>query len=276
MTVQLRLLPSSPPAQRFDRVALDRLEGYADASPSRELCEQLRALGQLQPIIAVPSAGGQLRIVDGRRRAKAIAQLAEQGQWPEPVDVDAVILNGGESARRTVQCGLTLALHASRSFSPASELAAIETILRAAGPEEEAATVKQIAAQTGLNAQTVRRRLRLRFLIGGLRAAFDRGGLPTGVAEAAARLPRARQEQLARGLAEGGRLTLADVRNVAREETATATGELPDALFTGQQAAWQATVRGHLRAALEAIPPGPHPVRLAELVAQAIAESERL
>jgi hypothetical protein len=154
-----------------------------------------------------------------------------------------------------------LALHASRSFSPASELAAIETFLRAAG-HEEGATVKQIAAQTGLNAQTVRRRLRLRFLIQGLRAAFDLGELPTGVAEAAARLPPAPQQQLGHRLADGGRLTLADVPNVAREEMATATGELPGALFTGQQAAWQATVRGDLRAALAVIPPGPESVRL--------------
>jgi hypothetical protein len=131
-----------------------------------------------------------------------------------------------------VRSGLTLALHASRSPSPASELRAIETILEAANGQEEATTVKQIAAQTGLSVQTVRRRLRLRSLTPGLRDAFDRGELTARVAEAAARLPQAQQQPLQRQLAEGARLTLAHVRGLTREQTSTAGAELPDGLFT--------------------------------------------
>ena len=128
-------------------------------------------------------------MIDGRRRAKAIVLLAEDGQWPTPAQVEALVIAGGDARRQEIRGGLTLALHASRSASPASELEAIETILAIAGADGETATVKQIAAQTGLSVQTVRRRVRLRSLIADLRRAFDEGRIPASVAEAAARLP---------------------------------------------------------------------------------------
>jgi ParB-like chromosome segregation protein Spo0J len=271
---QLQLLPSSPPAQALKRVELDRLDGFADASPSRALREQLRALGLLQPIVAVPTRDGRFRIVDGRRRAKAIAQLAEQGDWPAPPAVELLILGGAETARRSVCCGLTLALHASRSASPASELAAIEAILETARDAADSTTIKEIAAQTGISVQTVRRRLRLRTLTSGLRRAFDQGLLATSVTEAAARLPAAQQQRLTRRLEQGTRLTLAEVRNAAREQTSAVTAELPDGLFTEREIAWQATVRGHLTAALAAIPPGEQQAPLAGMIGEALARAE--
>ena len=106
--------------------------------------------------------------------------------------------------------GLTLALHASRSPSPASELQAIETIIESSGDDVEAAAVKEIAAQTGISVQTIRRRLRLRSLCAGLRTAFDEARITASVAEAAARLPDDKQAELERRLDEEGRLTLAD------------------------------------------------------------------
>ena len=276
MTGQLRLLPSSPPSQRFERVELDRLDGFADAKPSRELRERLRALGLLQPIVAVPAGDGRFRIVNGRRRAKAISQLAEEKQWPAPPAVDLLILDGADTARRSVRSGLTLALHASRSASPASELAAIEAIIEAGGREGEAATIKEISAQTGMSLQTVRRRLRLRTLTPGLRAAFDEGRLPASVAEAAARLPAARQENLERTLEDDGRLTLAVVRDVIHEQTSTSTGELPDGLFADQESPWQVTLRGHLTAALAAIPRGDQHAPLARKLTEVLASADEL
>lgn len=173
MSGQLRLISTSPPARAIERVELDRLDGFADATPGRVLREQLRALGQLQPIVAVPARGGRFRIVDGRRRAKAIARLTDDGEWPAPACADVLILEGADAARRSVRSGLTLAMHASRSASPVSELAAIEAILDSARDTEESTTVKEIAAQTGISVQTVRRRLRVRALTPGLRRAFD-------------------------------------------------------------------------------------------------------
>jgi ParB-like chromosome segregation protein Spo0J len=275
VTAQLQLLPSTQPEQRLERVLLDRLDGYVDANPGRELREQLRALGLLQPIIAVPGEGDRFRIVDGRRRAKAIAQLAEEGDWPEPAEVELLVLKGSETAPRAVRSGLTLALHASRGPSPASELAAIEAILQTAGHQEEAATIKQITAQTGLSVQTVRRRLRLRSLSPGLRAALDRGELSASVAEAATRLPQTHQQQLECRLADGTRITVADVRGLLREQATAATGEFPDGLFKDQDPPWQATVRGHLIAALHAIPYNRRDTRLTALLADAFAEGER-
>jgi ParB-like chromosome segregation protein Spo0J len=274
MTAQLRLLPSRPPEQRLERVRLDRLDGYADANPGRELREQLRPLGLLQPIIAVAAEDGRFRIVDGRRRARAIAQLAKRGEWPEPAEVDVLILTGSETKQRAVRSGLTLALHASRSPSPASELAAIEAILQAAAHQDEAVTIKQTAAQTGLSLHTIRRRLRLRSLTPGLREAFDRGGLSVSVAEATARLPAVAQARLEQQLAEGARLTLADVRGLTREQTSTAGAELPDGLFKDHELPWRATVRGHLTAALAAIPPSQRHAPLARTLAELLASAD--
>ena len=59
-------------------------------------------------------------------------------------------------------------------------------------------TVKEIAAQTGMSVQTVRRRLRLRSLTPALRAAFDHGRITASVAEAAARLPEPEQRAACR------------------------------------------------------------------------------
>jgi hypothetical protein len=96
------------------------------------------------------------------------------------------------------------------------------------------------------------------------------------VAEAAARLPAAHQEQLERELVDRGRLTLAQVRDVVRDQTSTNARELPDGLFADQGVPWQVTVRGHLTAALAVIPAGTgrNPLRVA--IAEALERSEQL
>jgi hypothetical protein len=94
--------------------------------------------------------------------------------------------------------------------------------------------------------QDLRRRLRLRSLTAGLRTAFDEARITASVAEAAARLSDERQRELEWRLEEGGRLTLADAREVAREQTGAATADLPGELFTDHEIAWQASGRGHV------------------------------
>jgi ParB-like chromosome segregation protein Spo0J len=273
---QLTLLPTEAPEVRRESLSLELIDGFADASPSAKLRELIRDLGLLQPIVVVPSRSGRFRIVEGRRRCKAIAQLADADEWPAPAQIDALVLGGRQTGRREVRGGLTLALHASRSASPASELAAIEAILEADGDASEAATVKEIAAQTAISVQTVRRRLRLRALTPGLRAAFDRGTLAASVAEAAARLPAAQQERLERKLEEGTRLSHAEVREVGRAHANAASAELPDGLFAEQGAFWQTTVRGHLASALAAIPPGEPHAALRDKITGALATADRL
>jgi ParB-like chromosome segregation protein Spo0J len=258
---QLTLLPTHAPEVRRERLALEAITGFEDAVPSAKLRELIRDLGLLQPIVVVPNGPELYRLVEGRRRCKAIAQLAASGEWPAPPHVDALVLGGRQIARGEVRGGLTLALHATRSPSPASELQAIETILQAAGGETEAVTVKAIAAQTGISIQTVRRRLRLRALTRALRVAFDAGAISVSVAEAAARLPEEKQAMLERQLDQTSRLTLTDVREVAREQITRATAALPGELFGEPEPDWRTTVSGHLTAALAAVPGEPSVLR---------------
>lgn len=275
MSGQLTLLPTTAPELRRESLPVDVIDGFANAAPSVKLKELIRDLGLLQPIVVVPSRSGRFRIVEGRRRCKAIAELAEAGEWPAPPQVEALVVGGGQAGRAEVRCGLTLALHASRSTSPASELAAIESILESSGGEVEAAAIGEIAAQTGISVQTVRRWLRLRSLTAGLRAAFDEARITASVAEAAARLPGEKQAELERRLEEEGRLTLAEIHEVARQQTGAATAALPSELFTDRESAWQATVRGHLTAALAAVPDEQH-AALKHAIADALGAVERL
>jgi ParB-like chromosome segregation protein Spo0J len=251
---QLTLLPTTAPKVRREHLPLELVDGFEDAAPSAKLRELIRDLGLLQPVVVVPGRSGRYRVVEGRRRCKAIAQLADADSARMRPTVDALIIEGRQAGRREVRGGLTLALHATRTASPVSELQAIETILETGGAESEAVTVKEIAAQTGMSVQTVRRRLRLRSLTPALRAAFDEGKIAASLAEAAARLPDVCQQELEGQLEAGNRLSAADVHDVARGRTAAATGELPSGLFAESEVVWQVTVRGHLIAALRAIP----------------------
>jgi ParB family transcriptional regulator, chromosome partitioning protein len=273
---QLTLLPTAAPTVRLERLALELIDGFDDAAPGAKLRELIRDLGLLQPVVVVPARSGRYHVVEGRRRCKAIAQLAEADDARTLPAVDALIVEGRQTGRREVRGGLTLALHASRTASPASELQAIENILETGGAESESVTVKEIAAQTGMSVQTVRRRLRLRSLTPALRAAFDEGKITASLAEAAARLPDACQQELERQLEAGRRLSAADVRDAARGRTAEATGELPGGLFAESEVVWQATVRGHLTAALFAIPPDGGYHELQRATRAALDELERV
>lgn len=274
MSGQLTLLPTAEPRVRRETLPLELIDGFEDAAPSAKLRELIRDLGLLQPVVVVPARSGRYRVVEGRRRCKAIAQLAEADDARMAPTVGALIIEGRQTGRREVRGGLTLALHASRSASPASELQAIETILETGDVESESATVKEIAAQTGMSVQTVRRRLRLRSLTPALRAAFDEGKITASLAEAAARLPDVCQQTLEGQLKAGRRLSAADVRDVARGRNAAATGELPGGLFAESEVVWQVTVRGHLIAALSAIPSDSGHHELQRATRAALAELE--
>jgi ParB-like chromosome segregation protein Spo0J len=276
MSAQLELLPRTAPTIRSATLRLDQLTGFEHAQPRAELIELIRRLGRLlQPIVVVAARDGMHSIEEGRRRAKAIAMLAAEGEWPSPAVVDAVIVSGAGTNRRAIRAALALALHATRSDSPASELAAIEAILQTAGAENEDLTVREIGLQTGMSQQTVRRRLRLRRLVPALRTAFDRGEITTGVAEAAARLAERQQSALAQRLLDGERLTAPAVREVTRTQTRVAVDALPGGLFGEQTTQWQATVVGHLTAALQAVPTAANDEELARTINKALSVVQR-
>lgn len=275
MTEQLQLLPSDPPTVRSESVPLAQLVGFEHARPSRELIELIAELGLLQPIVVVAGRDTRYQIVEGRRRSKAVQLLAEENRWPKPPHVDALVLSGSGVERKESRHGMTLALHAARSASPASELAAIEAILSRRRDEPVGSTVKEIAAQTGMPVQTVQRRLRLRHLCPPLRGAFDRGEITVTVAEAAARLTAEQQEVLEQSLLDGTRLTVRAIRALARQQTRAAAGELPSGLFVDREADWRVTVLGHLRAALEALPHSDQSCAFARAIARAAELVER-
>ena len=95
------------------------------------------------------------------------------------------------------------------------------------------------------------------------------------MAEAAARLPEDQQLTLAGRLGEGARLTLAEVRDASRQQSAATRAELPAELFRERALPWQATARAHLIAALDAIPDARRDEPVARLVARAVREIER-
>jgi hypothetical protein len=71
-------------------------------------------------------------------------------------------------------------------------------------------------------------------------------------------------------------LTLAEIREMSSQQLTAAVAELPGELFDERDAAWQATVRGHLVAALQAIPTDEEYAGLARVVADALARAEQL
>lgn len=270
---QLELLPDGMPKTRRARLQLSTLFGFEHARPRRELAESIARLGLLQPVVVAESRESGYRVIEGRRRVKAIKELAENGKWVSPPIVEALVIDDGAGYGEPVRSGMVLALHAARSASPVSELHAIEAILEAGG--EEAATVKRIAEQTGMPVQTVRRRLKLRRLSARLRAAFENGEMTASAAEAAARISAEQQQELERVADAGERVTLPMVKDASRGRSDAVAAELGAELFAERQTPWRATVRGHLRAALDAIPVAEHEGELAQAISAAVARAER-
>jgi hypothetical protein len=138
VTGQLTLLPATAPELRRESLPLELIDGFAGTCPSAKLRQLIGHLGLLQPIVVVTTSSGRFRVIEGSRRCKAIAHLVETGEWPTPPRVDAWVVASRQTDQREVRGGLTLALHASRTASPGSELQAIESILRAGGSADEA------------------------------------------------------------------------------------------------------------------------------------------
>jgi ParB-like chromosome segregation protein Spo0J len=106
---QLELLPAGPAELRRDSIALELLDGFQNAKASARLRELIHELGLLQPIIAANAGSGRYRVIDGGRRARAIALLADDRQRPTPARVEALVIEGGDTRRREARGGLTLA-----------------------------------------------------------------------------------------------------------------------------------------------------------------------
>lgn len=180
--------------------------------------ESIDNFGLLVPIIVRRSSSGEMEIVDGRRRLKAVKKL---GITEVPVRIiEEEDLHHPEA--------VTIQANTARKANPVSEYLAIKALVDR-GFEE-----KEIARKLGVKAAVVTQRLTLANLNEDLFGLMESGHIAVGVGEAAAKLPAALQDQLVQRFQDAGdRLTLKDIQEVRRAQTQTATASLSDSLFGG-------------------------------------------
>lgn len=201
-------------APREADVPLDRIERGMALRPSATLRASLEGRGLLQPVILNALLDGRYRVIDGRRRIAAADALG----WG---DIRALVYAVDDLA----EASMAVTANAVRGDNPLTDLAAILRLHEAGFSEG------QIAAATGLSRALIRKRLKLALLPDGLLEGLFAGKIAVGVAERAASLPPARQEELAATFTEAGRLTGEDVAAASRASTARAVAALDPALF---------------------------------------------
>jgi ParB-like chromosome segregation protein Spo0J len=229
--VQMELIPTVAPTTERRILRLDELPlAHVGSRAERDLIENIKVFRVQVPIV-VRERDGAYILVDGRRRVAAQRIALEEIIKAHGADSDeaealrtikAEIISGVTAAMASV---LTIGLHATRRENPASELEAIEDLLKIGAQEAD------ICEATGLQPHQVRARLRLQRLTPALRAAFSDGRITHSTAADAARLPLAMQKKLEGKLTPGERLTSKDVRAARSAQAVEATGLLPDDIF---------------------------------------------
>lgn len=174
--------------------------------PVPALSKAIASLGMLyQPVVQKVPGTDKYRVLDGRRRAIDARNRGER-------EIECRLVNPYINSS-----AVSLIAHATRRDNPAMELMEVNNLIRR-GLDEQA-----ICAETGMNPQTIRRRLRLNRLIPVLKSAFLNGDIGVTVAEACAKCHEAQQSELVPLLGDPGRITLKDVarvRQVAKAEAA--------------------------------------------------------
>jgi ParB/RepB/Spo0J family partition protein len=247
---QLALAPDAPVKASNRKVPLRRINIESGWPIDHDLVRSIGELGVLEPVILEIAGDGddayRYDIIDGRRRTAA-AQAAGLKSIPaRVVEID------GWLGREVIG----ILLNEQRGPNPVSELQAIEAMM-AAGKSE-----RDISRATGMDAATIRKRLKLTRLIAPLREALDRGDVKASLAESIAVLPEALQGQLADLLAETkrpGGLTHADVaavRKVRHEQAAEVLGDViaQTPASTERNESWEAQVTRLLEQAVQLIP----------------------
>ena len=255
-----RRVPAGPPTTLILVSAFP--ETLTGPKPSRSFVTSVRRFGVVAPMIVredpdgtVAFRSGRYSLVDGNRRVMAAREACLER-------VPARVLPALDDT-----AALTLALNGSRSDNPVTEYLAIKSFVARGLTESE------ISRETGYPAAKIRARLALDGLHDALFAALSEQRITAAVAEAAARIGAESQTRLVTRLAETGRLTAGDVREVRQVEVAGALAELPFDLFEPTAAdaeAWRALVRADLERALASVPaPGASDARARD-VARAI------
>lgn len=255
-----RRVPAGPPTTLILVSAFP--ETLCGPKPSRSFVASVRRFGVVAPVIVredpdgpVAFRSGRYSLVDGNRRVMA---ARESGLERVPARVLPALDD---------TAALTLALNGSRADNPVTEYLAIKSFVARGFTESE------IARETGYPAAKIRARLALDSLHEGLFAALSEQRITAAVAEAAARIGPESQTRLVTRLAETGRLTAGDVREVRQVEVAGALADLPFELFEPTDVdpeAWRILVRADLERALSSVPSLGTPAPRARDVARAI------
>ncbi len=216
---QLNLAPEAPVVARNRKVRLGLIVvedmTALEATVDHDLVNSIRELGVLEPVILESrgAADGRFDIIDGRRRTVAAFKAGLKSIPARIVEVD------GWLGREV----LSILLNEQRGPNPVSELAAIERLISAGK------SVSQITRATGMDAGTIRKRLKLTKLIPVLREALECGQIKVALAEGISALPEALQVQLAvKG--DIDKLTGTDLREVREVRHEHAAALLIDAV----------------------------------------------
>jgi ParB family transcriptional regulator, chromosome partitioning protein len=145
-----------------------------DEHALHELCDSIRALGVLEPILVRPAANGRYQVIAGARRVKA-SQLADRAEIPAVVrqvsDQQAMLMTVVENLLRE---DLSI-LDQARAYLRLSQ--------------EFGLTQDDIAERTGKDRSTVANYLRLLKLPEKVQRLVDEGGLSFGHAKVIMTLP---------------------------------------------------------------------------------------
>lgn len=204
---QERLIEVTPPATRFERIAVEAIE-YPEAAlkPTPQLVDAIAQLGVLDPIRVEQKRRGQYIIKDGLRRVGAVRKLlAETGddRWSEiPVIIEEPDAMTADVTR--------IVGHATRRDNPIVELEVIEHYHGKGYSENE------ISRVTKLPVGTIRKRMKLAGLSGMMREEVRSGNVAPSVGEKLAALPPSTQAELEERFEEKGKLTADDVRGATQ------------------------------------------------------------
>lgn len=164
-----------------------------------QLAADILAHGLLQNLTGVLADDGNIEIVAGGRRLRAMQQLVKRKQWPPETVVPVIVLEAGDTAREA-----GLAENFQRlAMSPADEARAFAVVV--AGGASEA----DVAARFGVTVRHVAQRLRLAALAPAVLDALAKGKITLDVAQAFASVPDAERQAKVLGEATGYVLTSA-------------------------------------------------------------------
>lgn len=178
--------------------------------PTRELVEKITTYGVLIPIL-VRLDGERFKVIEGRRRVKAARAIGLTSIPARVTDVRG----------RAMSAALTVVTHSTRNENAAAEFDAINSLLVNGASEQD------LVEATGLPVQTIRKRMSLGSLTEDLMDLFRQGKIAPSAAEAAAKLPQERQQDLWCIYESNGKVTSKDVSEVRRVCRAEASAALP-------------------------------------------------